>query len=152
MKLNSSAVYDFLETMFNDLLPRLAPLTSYFHLGGDEVNENAYNLDDTVGTNDSAVLQPLMQKFMDRNQKQIQAAGFTPVVWEEMLLEWNLTMPKNTIVQSWQSDESVAQIVKKGYRALVGNYNYWYLDCGKGQWLNFYPKGAAEFWVSDFTC
>jgi hexosaminidase len=153
LKLNSTAVYDFLEKLFDDLLPRLKPLTSYFHLGGDEVNKNAYNLDDTVCSNESAVLQPLMQKFMDRNMKQITEAGFTPLVWEEMLLDWNLTLPKSTIVQSWQSDANVAEIASKGYRVLAGNYNFWYLDCGYGQWLDFRPGASSQgFWPYNDYC
>ncbi|KAK5131197.1 hypothetical protein LTR08_001222 [Meristemomyces frigidus] len=146
LKLKSSAVSEFLETLFDDLLPRLKPLTSYFHLGGDEVNMNAYTLDDTVGTNASSVLQPLMQKYMDRNMQQVLAAGLVPLVWEEMLLDWNLTLPAETIVQTWLSDESVAETVAKGHKALAGNYNFWYLDCGQGQWLDFYPKSSAAAW------
>ncbi|QIW95556.1 hypothetical protein AMS68_001074 [Peltaster fructicola] len=146
LKLNSPAVNDFLETMFDDLLPRVQPWTGFFHLGGDEVNMNAYNLDDTVKSNQSSILQPLMQKFMDRNTAQIAASALTPLVWEEMLLDWNLTLPSNTIVQSWLSDASVASIVAKGYRALAGNYNFWYLDCGHGQWLDFKQSTAASFW------
>ncbi|KAI5364154.1 putative glycoside hydrolase family 20, catalytic domain, glycoside hydrolase superfamily [Septoria linicola] len=152
LKLNSTKVYDFLETLLDDLLPRLKPLTSYFHLGGDEVNKNSYLLDDTVRSNESSVLQPLMQKYMDRNMNQTKAHGLTPLVWEEMLLEWNLTLPKDTIVQSWQSDDAVAEITAKGYQALVGNYNYWYLDCGKGQWLDFDPSNAAGFWPFQDYC
>jgi hexosaminidase len=125
LKLNSSAVYDFLDTLFGDLLPRVAPYSSYFHTGGDEVNKNAYLLDDTVKSNDSAILQPLMQIFIDRNHAQVRKAGLTPVVWEEMLLDWNLTLGSDVVVQSWQSDEAVARIVEKGYKALVGNYKYW---------------------------
>ncbi|KAK6388583.1 hypothetical protein LTR65_007739 [Meristemomyces frigidus] len=147
LKLNSTAVYDFLERLLDDLLPRLKPLTSYFHLGGDEVNVNAYTLDNTVGTNSTAILQPLMQKYMDRNIQQVQAAGLVPLVWEEMLLDWNLTLPSETIVQTWLSDESVAATVAKGHKALAGNYNFWYLDCGQGQWLDFYPgTSSAEYW------
>ncbi|KAH9832125.1 glycoside hydrolase family 20 protein [Teratosphaeria destructans] len=146
LKLNSTAVYDFLEKLFDDLWPRLKPYTSYFHLGGDEVNVNAYLLDDTVRSNLSSVLQPLMQKYMDRNMAQIQKAGLIPLVWEEMLLTWNLTLPDNTIVQTWQSDDAVLQTVQKGHKALVGNYAAWYLDCGWGQWLDFYPSSAAAYW------
>ena len=153
LRLNDTAVYDFLESLFNDLLPRLKPLTQYFHLGGDEVNLNSYNLDPSVQTNDSDVLMPLLQRFMDRNQEQLRENGFTPLVWEEMLLDFNLTLPKNTIVQTWQSDEAVVESVKKGYRTLVGNYNYWYLDCGSGQWLDFYQDSAAGFWpFADYCC
>lgn len=151
-KLNSTDVGDFLQKLLDDLLPRIKPDTPYFHLGGDEVNKNAYNLDDTVRSNESSVLQPLMQKFVDRNMNQLKSYGLTPLVWEEMLLEWNLTLPKDTIVQTWQSDEAVAQTVAKGYQALVGNYNYWYLDCGKGQWLDFYPENAAGFWPFNDYC
>jgi hexosaminidase len=125
LKLNSSAVYDFLDRLFDDLLPRVAPYSAYFHTGGDEVNKNSYLLDDTVQSNDSAILQPLMQIFIDRNHAQVRAAGLTPVVWEEMLLDWNLTLGSDVVVQSWQSDEAVARIVEKGYKALVGNYKYW---------------------------
>jgi hexosaminidase len=125
LKLNSSAVDDFLDTMLSDLLPRILPYSSYFHTGGDEVNKNAYTLDETVKSNDTAILQPLMQKFVDRNHDQVRAAGLTPLVWEEMLLEWNVTLGSDVIVQSWQSDEAVASIVEKGHKALVGNYNYW---------------------------
>ena len=125
LKLNSTAVYDFLEALFDDLLPRVHPYTSYFHTGGDEVNMKAYTLDDTVNSSDASVLQPLMQKFIDRNHNQVRAMGLTPVVWEEMLLDWNLTLGADVIVQSWQSDEAVAKIVQSGHKALVGNYNYW---------------------------
>jgi hexosaminidase len=147
LKLNSPAVSAFLKKFFDDLLPRLKPLTSYFHLGGDEVNKNAYQFDDTVKSNDPAVLQPLMQKYMDRNMDQVRSYGLTPLVWQEMLLDWNLTLPADTIVQTWISPADVASVTGKGYRVLVGQYDYWYLDCGHGQWLDFYPGASSRgFW------
>ncbi|KAK7184653.1 hypothetical protein DPSP01_000380 [Paraphaeosphaeria sporulosa] len=152
LKLNSTKVEDFLKKLFDDLLPRILPFSSYFHTGGDEVNKNSYLKDDTVNSNDSTILQPFMQKFIDRNHDQIRAAGLTPVVWEEMLLDWNLTLGSDVIVQSWQSDEAVAQIVAKGHKALVGNYKYWYLDCGKGQWLNFDPSVSAQYYPYEDYC
>ncbi|KAK3724408.1 Glucosamine-6-phosphate isomerase (Glucosamine-6-phosphate deaminase) (GNPDA) (GlcN6P deaminase) [Vermiconidia calcicola] len=152
-KLNSTEVPEFLERLFDDLLPRLSPLTSYFHLGGDEVSVNASMLDETVRSNKTAVLQPLLQRFMDRNQDQVRAAGLTPLVWEEQLLTWNLTMPKDTIIQTWLSDESKLAVVEQGYRALVGNYDFWYLDCGHGQWLDFYPGASSrQAWPYEDYC
>ena len=125
LKLNSSAVYDFLQTLWNDLLPRVAPYSAYFHTGGDEVNLNAYSLDDTVQSNQSVILQPLLQKFVDFNHDYVRAAGLAPIVWEEMLLEFNLTLGSDVIVQTWRSDEAVAKTVAKGHKVLAGNYNYW---------------------------
>ncbi|OJD32491.1 glycoside hydrolase family 20 protein [Diplodia corticola] len=146
LKLNSSAVYDFLDTLLGDVLPRVKPHTAYFHSGGDEVNAQSYLLDDTVRSNSTAILQPLMQKFVDRNHDQIRANGLRPIVWEEMLLEWNVTLGKDVLVQTWQSDQAVADTVASGHKALAGNYNYWYLDCGKGQWLDFTPETASTYW------
>jgi len=125
LKLNSSAVSDFLDKLFKDVLPRVLPYSSYFHTGGDEVNMQAYRFDDTVSSNTADALQPLMQAFVDRNLARVRAAGLIPMVWEEMLLTWNLTLGSDVIVQTWQSDEAVAQSVSKGHKTLVGNYNYW---------------------------
>lgn len=125
LKLNDTAVYSFLDTLFADLFPRLAEYSTFFHSGGDEVNVNAYLLDDTVRSNSTAVLQPLMQKFLSHVQSKILAAGLTPIVWEEMILTWNLTLANNTMVNCWLSQESVAEVVEKGYRAIVGDYESW---------------------------
>ena len=169
-KLNSPAVLDFLAKLFDDLLPRLTPHAAYFHTGGDEVNQNVYLLDETVRSNDSAVLRPLLQRFIDSAHALVRAQGLTPIVWEEMLLQWNLTLGADVVVQTWQSDKAVADSVAKGYRTLAGNYNYWvrgrigisdrkltsqYLDCGKGQWVS--PRDgngstpASEVIVEPFT-
>lgn len=153
LKLNSSAVDKFLDVLFSDLMPRVEPYSSYFHTGGDEVNLNAYSLDSTVNSRDPSVLQPLMQRFVEANHKRVRAAGLTPIVWEEMLLTWNLTLGSDVIVQSWQSDAAVVSIVQAGHRALVGNYKYWYLDCGKGQWLDFAPGDPSrDAWPYDDYC
>ena len=124
LKLNSSLVYGFLNTLWSDLLPRVSPYTAYFHTGGDEVNANAYLLDEGVKSNDSTVIQPLLQKFIDFNHQRVRAAGLTPIVWEEQLLQWNLTLGSDVVVQTWLSDDSLAQTVGKGHKALFGNYNY----------------------------
>lgn len=125
LKLNSSEVYDFLDKLWADLLPRVSPYTSYFHTGGDEVKPAAYTKDETVGTDDLKVLQPLLQKLIDFNHDKVRQAGLTPVVWEEMLLQWNLTLGKDVIIQTWRSDAAVAEAVQKGYKTLAGNFHYW---------------------------
>ena len=125
LKLNSSAVYDFLGILFNDLLPRVYPYSAYFHTGGDEVNANVYLLDETVNSNSSSLLKTLLQQFVDFTHSKVRAAGLTPVVWEEMLLQWNLTLGSDVVVQTWQSDSAVANTVAQGHKALAGNYNYW---------------------------
>ncbi|KAI9653031.1 MAG: N-acetyl-glucosamine-6-phosphate deacetylase [Alyxoria varia] len=144
LKLNSSEVYQFLDKLWDDLLPRVSRWSSYFHTGGDEVNFNAYNNEERIGTSSTDVIKPLLQKFFDKMHKAIRTSGLKHIVWEEMLLEYNITLPKDVIVQSWQSDDAVGKIVKSGHRAIAGNYQYWYLDCGHGHWVNFAPGDASR--------
>lgn len=130
LKLNSAAVDSFLGGLFADLGPRVKPYSAYFHTGGDEVNRMAYTLDETVESSELSVLQPLMQRFVDMVHGFVRAQGLVPVVWEEMLLQWNVTLGEDVVVQSWRSSEAVKEIVAKGYKALTGNYNYWVGWCG----------------------
>lgn len=137
LKLNSSAVYDFVTTLLQDLLSRSRPYTSLYHIGGDEVNRAAYLLDDTVRSDEPRVLQPLLQKFMDHVISITSQYGFQPIVWEEMLLDWNLTLPsvsssnpsEDILVQVWRDSGRIEEVLKKGHRAIFGDYKHWYLDC-----------------------
>ena len=55
-----------------------------------------------------------------------------------MLLEWNLTLPLSTIIQTWRSNEALLEVLKTGHRVLFGANTHWYLDCGLGVFLD--PK------------
>lgn len=136
LKLNSTAVSTFIETLMQDLLPRTKPYSSFFHMGGDELNEAAHGLDDTVRSSDPAVLKPLVQAFVDHVLKTIKKHDMTPIMWEEMLLDWNLQLPEDTIIQTWRTAEALEQVLKKGHRTLFGSSDYWYLDCGFGFWAD----------------
>ena len=125
LKLNNTNVDSFVGKLFDDLLPRVSPYSAYFHTGGDELNVNAYLLDEGVKSNDSKVIQPYLQAFIDNAHSKIREQGLVPMVWEEMLLQWNLTLGEDVVVQSWQSDAAVADTVSRGHKALAGNYNYW---------------------------
>lgn len=117
LKLSSPDVTSFLTKLFDSLLPRLSPFSSYFHAGGDEVNFNTYELDNTVRSSDPAVIKPLLQKFFDHVYSEIvEKQGMRMVLWEETLSEYNLTLPRDVVVQSWKSDESVRKIVESGHQ------------------------------------
>ena len=76
-----------------------------------------------------------------------------------MLLFWNLTLSPEVVVQVWQSAKNLQLVTQKGYKvylpschstkrpqAIAGSYDYWYLDCGKGQWLDFPPSVYDTFY------
>ncbi|KAK0745964.1 glycoside hydrolase family 20 protein [Schizothecium vesticola] len=141
-KLSSPDVDRFVGRLFDDVLPRVAPYSAYFHTGGDELNANDSMLDEGIRSNDTRVLQPLLQKFIDRQHGRVRAAGLTPLSWEEIPLEWNVTVGADTVIQTWLGTESVRKVTAKGLQVIDSNYNFWYLDCGRGQWLAF-DNGAA---------
>ncbi|EXJ89373.1 hypothetical protein A1O3_02440 [Capronia epimyces CBS 606.96] len=155
LKLNSTAVLTFVTTLLEDLLPRTRPYTSLYHIGGDEVNLAAYLLDETVASDEPQVLRPLLQKFIDHVIGIALQHGFQPVVWEEMLLDWNLTLPSvtndnrkvSTLVQVWRNSERIKDVLKKGHRVIFGDYHHWYLDCGFGVFLEPYPSGKSPVGV-----
>ncbi|KAI9888472.1 MAG: N-acetyl-glucosamine-6-phosphate deacetylase [Vezdaea aestivalis] len=146
LKLNDTGVSYLLEYLFKEILPQFYPYSAYFHLGGDEINANCYNLDPGVRTNDTMVIKPLLQDFVDRNLRQVATQNMTPIVWEELLLDWNLKLPEEVVIQTWRNDSSVKSVAANGHKVIVGNYMYWYLDCGRGQWLNFEGSEAETYW------
>ncbi|WEW58058.1 Glucosamine-6-phosphate isomerase (Glucosamine-6-phosphate deaminase) (GNPDA) (GlcN6P deaminase) [Emydomyces testavorans] len=143
IKLNSSRAMNFLDALMEDIVPRVSPFTRYFHTGGDEFNLESYLLEESIRSKDSKILQPLLQAFITRVHTSIMEAGLTPIVWEELVLDWNLTFPassstnaQSVIVQAWRSSKAVKQLLEKGYRTIVGSGDAWYLDCGVGAFLN----------------
>ncbi|KAH8841863.1 hypothetical protein MCOR02_003994 [Pyricularia oryzae] len=139
-KLNDSRVDAFLEKLFDDVLPRVHPYAAYFHTGGDELNANDSMLDENIRSNKSEVLQPLLQKFIDKQHERVRSHDLTPVVWEEIPLDWNVTLGKDVPVQSWLGNAQ--KLAAAGHQVIDSNYNFWYLDCGRGQWINM-ENGAA---------
>lgn len=111
--------------LFNDVVPRLTPYCKYFHTGGDEVNKNIYLLDEGVKSADQAVIKPYLERFLKHAHDAVRKNGATPFVWEEMVLEWGVDLPKDVIVQTWLGDESVKGAVAKGYRVIAGTYQSW---------------------------
>lgn len=150
LKLNSSAVTNFINTLMSDLMPRLNQYATIYHMGGDELNANVYLLDETVRSNNSQVIQPLLQAFMSNVLRNVQNNGLRPMVWEEMVLDWNLTLPHSstnksdsTLVQVWRDAAHISSALKKGYSVIFGDYSHWYLDCGYGGFINPYPSGYS---------
>lgn len=136
-KLNNTAVDEFLGRLFDDLLPRVERYAAYFHTGGDELNRNDSMLDEGIRSNSSEVLQPLLQKFIDKQHERVREKGLTPVVWEEIPLEWNVTLGKGTVVQSWLGAGAVKELVGMGHRVIDSNYNFW---------VSFYDDVVSRLW------
>ncbi|KAL8760996.1 MAG: hypothetical protein Q9184_002848 [Pyrenodesmia sp. 2 TL-2023] len=142
LRLNSSGIPPFIESLLHDLLTRTSRYSSLFHLGGDELNLNAYLLDPTVKSASHQVLQPLVQAFISHVISVAATHSLTVIMWEEMVLDWNLTLPPNVVIQTWRGngDDALGTILNKGYKILFGSNAYWYLDCGQGYFVDPDPS------------
>lgn len=142
LKLESKEVDGFIASLLDDLLPRVRPFSSLFHLGGDEITASAYN-------KTPFELKPSLQDFVDRAYGIVQRHGLKPVVWEEQILDYNLSLPASTIVQAWRGSRpgqssALEQLVGRGYQVLFGSNDYWYLDCGHGSWIDPDPTNPKS--------
>ena len=117
-KLNDTKVEDFVDTLLDDVLSRIAPYTAYFHTGGDEYKANNSLLDPALETNDMSILQPMLQRFLSHAHNKIVDHGLVPFVWEEMVLEWNATVPEGTVIQSWLGEGAMGELAEAGYKVI----------------------------------
>ena len=42
-------------------------------------------------------------------------------------------------------DESIKNVINKGYRTIFSNYDAWYLDCGYGGWVSNGTNWCAPY-------
>ncbi|KAG5221206.1 glycoside hydrolase family protein [Salix suchowensis] len=65
-----------------------------------------------------------------------------------MVLEHNVTLPKETVVMVWISSEHVAAVAQKGFRLVHAASDFFYLDCGGGGWVGDFASGNS--WCDPF--
>lgn len=97
----------------------------YFHVGGDEVNGKQWDGNPKIqafmrgkGIKSDAELQ---QYFMARVQKLVAKRRKIMIGWDEILAPG---LPKESVIQSWRGQDSLAAAAKLGYRGLLSNGYY----------------------------
>ena len=121
----NDATYKFLEKLLAEMTA-LFP-DSYFHIGGDEVNGKEWDANPKIqafmrarGLKNN---QDLQHYFNERVEKILEKHHKIMVGWDEILAPG---LPKDSVVQSWRGQNSLAEAIKLGYRGLL-SYGY-YLD------------------------
>ncbi|KAL0960961.1 hypothetical protein HGRIS_005959 [Hohenbuehelia grisea] len=120
-----------------------------FSTGGDEINANCYTQDAQTQTDLAGrTFEQALDTFTQATHSALRDNGKTPVVWEEMVLEHNVTLSNNTVVMVWISSDHVAAVAQKGYRLVHAASDFFYLDCGGGGWVGDFPSGNS--WCDPF--
>ncbi|KAI8373746.1 glycoside hydrolase superfamily [Blakeslea trispora] len=108
---------------------------NWFHGGGDEPIYRCWEQDKSVRKYmrmHNATGQDLLHMFLKKELEIILDSNKTVILWEDSVTNVDLPIPKNVILQSWVNP--VMNAVKKGYKVIASNAQFWYLDCGHGGW------------------
>ncbi|KAG5721483.1 hypothetical protein E4T56_gene13238 [Termitomyces sp. T112] len=125
--------------------------STLFGTGGDELNTNCYTQDAQTQADLSSsgrTLEQALSLFVQSTHKSLAALGKTPVVWEEMVLEHNVTLPETAVVMVWISSQHAASVAAENYHIVHAPSDYFYLDCGAGEWIGQDPTGNS--WCDPF--
>ncbi|KAK9668460.1 hypothetical protein RND81_13G062300 [Saponaria officinalis] len=150
--------YQVVHNVLNDVLP-LFP-DSFHHAGGDEVVSKCWTSDPAIQTHLSSnnhTLSDLLQKFVNTTLPYITSRNKTAIYWEDIFLDATIRVhdpsvlpPEHTILQTWNNGPlNTKRIVSSGYRVIVSSADYYYLDCGHGEFVGNdsqydRPPGTAQ--------
>lgn len=134
--------YQVLKNVIQDVTTMFPEL--FFHAGADEVVPGCWKTDPEIQTflSDGGSLSQILEMFVNSTFPYIVSMNRTVVYWEDVLLDQTISVdksllpPENTILQTWNGGpNNTKRIVSTGYRAIVSSSDYYYLDCGHGDFL-----------------
>ena len=115
--------YEFLDKFIGEM-SELFP-DHYFHIGGDEVNGKQWDanpkIQEFMRVHHLKNNQELQEYFTLRVQKIVSRHHKIMVGWDEILAPG---MPKNSVIQSWRGQDSLAAAAKQGYSGILSSGYY----------------------------
>ncbi|KAI0754519.1 N-acetylhexosaminidase [Daedaleopsis nitida] len=144
LRIASSATTNFTAELLS-AVARMFPST-LMSTGGDEVNLRCYAQDPATQADLMAsgrTIEEALDVFTQKTHGAIMAEGKTPAVWEEMVLNHDVKLPNETVVLVWLSSMNAAKVAEKNFRIVQSPSDYFYLDCGGGQWLGNDAAGTS---------
>ncbi|KAK1282690.1 Beta-hexosaminidase 2 [Acorus calamus] len=116
----------------------------FLHAGADEIAPGCWKTDPTVRSflSDGGTLSELLELYINSTHPYIVSLNRTVVYWEDVLLDPTVyvgpeMLPReSTILQTWNNGpNNTKRIVEAGYRVIVSSSDFYYLDCGHGDFL-----------------
>lgn len=135
--------YKVVKNIINDVANMFPD--SLYHAGADEIAPNCWKTDTSIQSYlaQNGTLSQILELFVNNTLPFILSKNRTVVYWEDILLDATVNVsssslvPKeNIILQSWNNGpNNTKRIVSAGYRAIVSSSDYYYLDCGHGDFV-----------------
>ncbi|KAJ3512227.1 hypothetical protein NLJ89_g3643 [Agrocybe chaxingu] len=136
LRLASSSTTRFTANVISSIAKTLP--SKMFSTGGDELNVNCYLQDAQTQADlmsSGMTLEQALDAFTQMTHGALRTIDKTPVVWEEMALEHQVALSNSTIVMVWISSRNAAAVAAKVLRLIHAPSDYFYLDCGAGEWI-----------------
>ena len=119
------STYSFLDGLIGEMAG-LFP-DAYFHIGGDEVDDAQWRRSASIQAfareHQLATSRDLQAYFNQRMEKLLKKHGKIMIGWDEAL---NPGLERDTVIQSWRGQKSLAEAAAKGYGSVL-SFGY-YLD------------------------
>ena len=119
---SNEAVFRFIDTLIGEVAAIFPD--PYIHIGGDEVDPSQWNASPKIqqfmrdhGLQDAHALQAW---FNQRVEKILAAHQRRMLGWDEVPSR----PPKSIVIQSWQGQDALSEVVKQGYRGILSTGFY----------------------------
>ncbi|CAJ1958263.1 unnamed protein product [Sphenostylis stenocarpa] len=116
----------------------------FYHSGADEIIPGCWKTDPTIQEylSNGGTLSHVLEKFINNTLPFILSLNRTVVYWEDVLLSPVVQVPstilpkEHVILQTWNNGHNnTKKIVSLGYRTIVSSSDFYYLDCGHGDFV-----------------
>ncbi|CAN1294942.1 Beta-hexosaminidase 2 [Linum perenne] len=136
--------YQLLNNIINDIVS-LFP-DPFLHAGADEVVPGCWKTDPSIQSylsqNTNNTLSQILETFVQKTLPNIVSHNRTAIYYEDVLLNPTIKVnpsllpPSHTILQTWNNGPNNTKLlVEAGYRVIVSSWEFYYLDCGHGDFV-----------------
>lgn len=101
----------------------------FIHIGGDEVPtrdwESSAEVAELMRSEGLSEVQHVQGWLMTQLVEHLQAAGRTPIVWDEAM---DAGIGTDVVVQGWRSPDAVEEAIAAGHPTIASPQQHWYLN------------------------
>ncbi|KAG0610727.1 hypothetical protein M758_7G086900 [Ceratodon purpureus] len=139
LDVSKNITFDVINGIFQDF-KSVFPF-KFAHLGGDEVNMDCWTQTHHIRSwliHNNFTTKDAYADFVTRAQDIALNHGFEPVNWEETFYSFPSKLRNKTVVHNWLNGGTCQKAVKLGFRCIMSDQAFWYLDHLDAAWHGFY--------------
>ncbi|CAI0556258.1 unnamed protein product [Linum tenue] len=135
--------YEVVGNVINDIASMFPE--PFFHGGADEVTPGCWKADPSIQSflsQQNGTLSQILETFINKTLPIITSHNKTAVYWEDVILAPDVKVnpavfsPEHTVFQTWNNGPNNTKLLTAaGYRVIVSSWEFYYLDCGHGDFL-----------------